>query len=82
MQGRRYGKNDYFSALILVFGTCLFVLGDAASLPQFHPRAVLMVLCALCIEAAARNFEEIKFLNVSLHASHAEVLTYAYSFSS
>ena len=42
------------------FGVCLFVLGDAACLPQFQPRGVLMVLCALCIEAAAGNFEEKK----------------------
>ena len=82
MQGRRYGRTDYFAALILVFGICLFVLGDAASLPQFQPRGVLMVLCALCIEATAGNFEEIKFFNVSPPASHAEVMAYTYSFSS
>ena len=77
MQGRRYEKKDYFAAMTLVCGVCLFALGDRASLPQFQPKGVVMIVCALFIEAAAGNFEEKRLFNVSLPASHAEVVMYA-----
>jgi adenosine 3'-phospho 5'-phosphosulfate transporter B3 len=77
MQGRRYEKKDYFAALTLVCGVCLFALGDKASLPQFQPKGVVMIVFALFIEAAAGNFEEKRLFNVSLPASHAEVVMHA-----
>ena len=77
MQGRRYEKKDYFAAMTLVCGVCLFALGDRASLPQFQPKGVVMIVCALFIEAAAGNFEEKRLFNVSLPASHAEVVMHA-----
>ena len=77
MQGRRYEKKDYFAAMTLVCGVCLFALGDKASLPQFQPKGVVMIVCALFIEAAAGNFEEKRLFNVSLPASHAEVVMHA-----
>ena len=78
MQGRRYEKKDYFAAMTLVCGVCLFALGDKASLPQFQPKGVVMIVCALFIEeAAAGTFEEKRLFNVSLPASHTEVVMHA-----
>ena len=77
MQGRKYSSADYFAAMTLVCGVCLFALGDAASLPQFQPKGVIMIICALFIEATAGNFEERRLFNVSLPASHAEVVMHA-----
>mmetsp|Transcript_5439 Transcript_5439/g.15930 ORF Transcript_5439/g.15930 Transcript_5439/m.15930 type:complete len:236 (+) Transcript_5439:2198-2905(+) len=76
MQGRRYEKKDYFAAMTLVCGVCLFALGDKASLPQFQPKGMVIV-CALFIEAVAGNFEEKGLFNVSLPMSHAEFIMHA-----
>jgi adenosine 3'-phospho 5'-phosphosulfate transporter B3 len=77
MQGRRYGREEYASACVLVMGIALFTIGDVDTLPSFHPKGIALILFALFADSAAGNFEERRFFDVPDPCSHAEVVYHA-----
>ena len=80
--GRWYSALEYLAAAGLVCGLVLFTLGDAETLPSFHPIGIGLILVGVVLDAATSNYEEASFFRVARPAAQAEVVAYASLFGS
>ncbi|KAK8498800.1 hypothetical protein V6N11_012365 [Hibiscus sabdariffa] len=58
---RKYPVHEYVSAILLVLGLILFTLADAQTSPNFSVIGVMMVICALIMDAFIGNLQEAIF---------------------
>jgi adenosine 3'-phospho 5'-phosphosulfate transporter B3 len=56
--GRRQHPLDVIAALLMCLGLMLFTAADSKLHPDFHPKGVLLLLCALCADACISNLQE------------------------
>jgi len=77
LQGKRYGRAEYFAALTLVVGMSLFSLGDVDTPPSAGLVGVGLLLVALVFDALTSNFEERYFFRTANPSSQAEVMQWS-----
>mmetsp|Transcript_14874 Transcript_14874/g.28844 ORF Transcript_14874/g.28844 Transcript_14874/m.28844 type:complete len:331 (+) Transcript_14874:184-1176(+) len=81
LQGKRFTRAEYLSAMVLVTGITLFVLGDSQASPKFDFIGIVLITLGVLCDAVTSNYEERYFFK-QLKCSQAEVMMYASLFGS
>lgn len=75
--GKRFNKYDVSASIMMSIGLIFFTLADVQIQPNFHLIGVVLIVGALCADAAIGNVQE---KQMKLHkASNIEVVLYSYS---
>jgi hypothetical protein len=55
--GKRIGAGQFVAGAAVCVGLLLFALADAAVLPNFDPRGIILVVMSVCADAVLPNLQ-------------------------
>ncbi len=75
--GKKYTFVEYLVGLCIVCGLTLFVVADAEKSPEFSVTGLVLIMLALCADAAILNIQD--YCLVRYQITHDELIYYSFT---